>query len=71
VLIVTNIEKSQYKKEFSAYNFPYKIALNSKELISFFNVQFFPVTIIIENNIVKRRIDGGSKNRIILEDILK
>lgn len=71
VLIVTNIEKSQYTKEFSTYNFPYEVVANSREIISFFNVQLFPVTIYIDNNVVKKRIDGGNKNGIALEEILK
>ncbi|HOQ49994.1 MAG TPA: hypothetical protein PLV01_09220, partial [Candidatus Kapabacteria bacterium] len=61
----------QYTKEFSTYNFPYEVVANSREIISFFNVQLFPVTIYIDNNVVKKRIDGGNKNGIALEEILK
>lgn len=71
ILVVTDIPKKDFDKEFSKLLFPFDIISNSKDIISYFNVTNFPVTILINNGTIAKHINGGNKFGINLKELLE
>ena len=71
VVIVTDIPANELNEEFANLLFPYKLLQNSNDIISYFNVTEYPVTLFLDKGIIIKRINGGNKNGLNLAEFLE